>query len=192
MWAVVAARTPSCCCTLSCCPRNSSFLPWSRWGTRARLRTDGQPGGRAGLREARGRSPPTQIRWGLPSSQPQRKPRESGWNPRKKPKTILGSSERASQTTSATSVQATAYGREGLGEETDGRSLVQPGLDPEHLRNSLLLSFSPPVEMQKLSPRESPRVLLPRIAMWTRSPLGELKAPGFPVVCSPLQQAGVT
>lgn len=122
-------------------------------------------GGRAGLREARGRSPPTQIRWGLPSSQPQRKPRESGWNTRKKPKTILGSSERASQTTSATSVQATAYGREGLGEETGGRSLVQPGLDPEHLRNSLLLSFSPPVETQKLSPRESPTVLLPRIAM---------------------------
>lgn len=69
MWAVAAARTRSCCCTLSCCPRSSSSSPWSRWGVRARLSTDGQPGGRAGLREARGRSPPTQSRWGfLPRS----------------------------------------------------------------------------------------------------------------------------
>lgn len=98
-------------------------------------------------------------------------------------KKILSSSDRASRTTSAASVQATAYGREGLGEQTYGKSLVQPGLDPEHLRNSLLLSFSPPLETQKLSPREM--VLLPRITSWTRSPVGELKAPGFPVVCSP-------
>lgn len=145
---------------------------WGPTGSRA----DGQACG-----EARGRSPPTQIRWGLPHSQLQRKPRESGWNPRKKK--ILSSSDRASRTTCAASVQATAYGREGLGEQTYGKSLVQPGLDPEHLRNSLLLSFSPPLETQKLSPREM--VLLPRIISWTRSPLGELKAPGFPVVCSP-------
>lgn len=106
---------------------------------------------------------------------------ESGWNLREKK--ILSSSDRASRTTSAASVQATAYGREGLGEQKYGKSLVQPGLDPEHLRNSLLLSFSPPLETQKLSPRKM--VLLPRIPSWTRSPLGELKAPGFPVVCSP-------
>lgn len=66
MWAVAAAPTRSCCCTLSCYPRNSSSSPWSRWGARALPRTDGQPGGQAGLREARGRSPPTLIRWGLP------------------------------------------------------------------------------------------------------------------------------
>lgn len=183
MWAVAAARTPSCCCTLSCCPRSFSFSPWSRWGIRARLRTDGQPGGRAGLRGGSWPLPAHTDPVGLASlASPKETSREWLESPKKKKK-IPSSSDRASRTTSAASVQATAYGREGLGEQTYGKSLVQPGLDPEHLRNSLLLSFSPPLETQKLSPREM--VLLPRITSWTRSPLGELKAPGFPVVCSP-------
>lgn len=71
-------------------------------------------------------------------SPPKRKRRKSGWHPRK----ILTSSERASQTTPAASVQATACGREGLGRtDREGRSLVQSGLDPEQLRKNLLHSF---------------------------------------------------
>lgn len=76
-----------------------------RWG---RLRTDGQPGGPAGLREARGRSPPTQIQWGLPPSDPQRKPPE--WlEPPRNPQEFGGG---VSDT--AACVQATGCGIERL------------------------------------------------------------------------------
>lgn len=83
------------------------LLTLEQVGPSGRLRTDGPPGGRAGLREARGRSPPTQTWRGSPP--------ESGWRPGNS-----GMARRGRLRRPLPPVCKQRPAEEGLGEQTGG------------------------------------------------------------------------